>query len=124
MLKNLTENCIKMLVLIIPIVMTIPSLTIAAPSVDPLVCVCIEPGDDVNNLDSFTTHCETIAYGSGYPRFRVREPRVGELITGLRIAGFERCDGYIDGKASCISTFYIDGAPVPSEPFMCVGVGL
>lgn len=77
-----------------------------------------------HSVNSSNIFRETRALGLGYPRFRVREPRVGELITDTRIIGIEPCDGYIDGKASCISTYLYDEVRVPSEPFMCLGVGL
>lgn len=125
MLRNIVGNYIKTLFLALPIIMIIPSAAIAEPSVDPLVCGCIAIGDDTYNIDYFTTNCETRALSLGYPRARVREPRVGELIPSTIFSvGIERCDGYIDGKASCIKTFGSDGVPVPSEPFMCLGVGL
>lgn len=125
MLRNIAENYFKTLVLALPISMLIAPAAIATPSADPLVCGCVVIGDDTYNIDFFTTNCETRALSLGYPRFRVREPRVGELIPSTIFSiGIGRCDGYIDGKASCIKTFSSSGAPLPSEPFMCLGVGL
>jgi hypothetical protein len=125
MIRNIAENHIKTLFLALSLSMIIPSAAIADPSVDPLVCGCIVIGDDYYNIDYFTTNCETRALSLGYPRARVREPRLGELIPSTYFSvGIERCDGYIDGKASCIKTFSSEGVPVPSEPFMCLGVGL
>ena len=126
MLRNTAAYRIKMLVVTTLISSLIASVSVAAPRADPLVCGCIDIGDDTYNIDLFTTDCEQLALALGYPRFRVREPRIGELIDRRRHVFIAQCDSYIDGKASCVRNAFTDTGEqeVPSEPFMCLGVGL